>query len=200
MAQLFFIYSTMNSGKSLDLLKSAHNYTIQGKVPLLFTSEFDTRNIEITDNDLKGEIFTRVGLKQEAWLIERVNVISLVKSSNADCIFVDEAQFLKEKHVITLTEIVDKLNVPVICYGLKNDFLNNLFEGSKMLLTYADKIQEMKTICFYCNRKATMNMRLINNVPHFSGQQICIDENKQDKEVSYLPVCRKCYMNFKQGK
>lgn len=153
MARLYFIYSTMDSGKSLDLLKSAHNYENQNKNILLFTTEKDTRNGKIPDNAIVGTISTRLGLKREAYLIERVNAFNLAKEKSPHCIFVDEAQFIDEKYILILANIVDMLNIPVICYGLKNDFKNNLFEGSRALLLYADKIQELKTVCIYKSRQ-----------------------------------------------
>lgn len=193
MARLYFIYSTMDSGKSLDLLKSAHNYESQDKNVLLFTTEKDTRCGKISSNATTGIISTRLGLKREAYLIERVDAFRLAQDESPHCIFVDEAQFIDEKYILILANIVDMLNIPVICYGLKNDFKNNLFEGSRALLLYADKIQELKTVCIYCNKKATMNMRVIDGNPEFEGEQIKIGGNE-----SYKPVCRCCYMKFKR--
>lgn len=197
MAQLFFKYSTMNSGKSLDLLKSVHNYEEQGKKCLLFTSEKDTRNGNLNSKQKDGTIYTRLGITAHAWLIERVDPYKMAEYEKPHCIFVDEAQFLIKEKVLSLAAIVDELNIPVICYGLKNDFQNNLFEGSRNLLLYADKITELKTICFFCDRKATMNMRTVNNTPVFDGTQICIDKNKETN-IKYISVCRKCYMRIKK--
>lgn len=202
MAQLFFIYSTMSGGKSLELLKTAHNYEIQGKKVLLFTSEKDTRYINLTPNDKIGKIVTRIGLEKDAWLIERVDCYELAKQERPACVLVDEAQFLTEQIVLALARIVDELSIPVICFGLKNDFANRLFEGSRALLLYADKIQEIKTICYYCNRKATMNMRMQDGRPVFEGEQIKIAGSvgdKKESEVFYIPVCRRCYMEAKRN-
>jgi len=203
MAQLYFIYSTMNSGKSLDLLKTAHNYESQGKKVLMFTSRKDTRTNPDCNNSI-GKISTRIGLEREAYLIENVDCFELASKISPNCVLVDEAQFLEKSQVLKLAQIVDELGIPVICYGLKNDFQNNLFEGSAALLIYADKIQELKTVCWYCNRKATMNMRLKDGKPVFEGNQIEIGGNYQDEffkrsEYSYIPVCRKCYMKFKNS-
>jgi thymidine kinase len=196
MAKLFFIHSTMNSGKSLDLLKTAHNYESQGKRVLVFTSDKDTRYMDINNNDLKGIIKTRIGLEREALLLERFlkteNYMDYIKEGNYDCVLVDEAQFLPREAVLALVDVVDRLQVPVICYGLKNDFRNQLFEGSEALLLFADKIQEIKTVCTYCDRKATMNMRIMNGVPEFDGAQIQMGGNE-----SYVPVCRQCYKKRK---
>lgn len=189
MANLHFIYSTMNSGKSLDLLKTAHNYESQGKKVVLFTSEKDTRVGEISPTALKSRIETRLGLTKEAWLIERVNAFAIVESELPNCVLVDEVQFMQETHVRTLAKIVDELDIPVLAYGLKNTYQGNLFEGSKAMLFWADKIKEMKAVCVYCDKKATMNMLLDdNNEPVFRGDTDIIIG------YSFLPVCRRCYM------
>ena len=104
--------------------------------------------------------------------------------------FAEEAQFLKKHHVIELTRIVDELGIPVMTFGLKNDFRNQLFEGSEYLLLYADKIEEMKTICWFCAKKATMNLRIHDGKPVYDGEQIMIGGNE-----AYFPVCRKHYVN-----
>ena len=193
MPHLFFVYSTMNSGKSLDILKVAHNYEEQEKKVLLFTSEKDTRNFTADAKSAKGKIVTRVGLERPAWLIERVDLYKLVERELPDCILIDECQFLSEEIVLRLVTVVDKFDVPVMCYGLKNDFQNNLFIGSVALLRFADKIRELQTVCYKCNRKATMNLRLDGGKPMFHGEQIKVGGNE-----SYLPVCRKCYLGLKE--
>ena len=156
MAQLYFRYGAMNSGKSIEIIKVAHNYEEQGKSVIIMTSALDTRE------DF-GTVASRVGLQREAEVIfDNSNVFEMVNEVDPDasCILVDEAQFLKREHVRQLTRIVDEMGIPVIAFGLKNDFQNNLFEGSQALLEYADKIEEMKTICWFCGRKAIMNMRI----------------------------------------
>ncbi|MCG0274958.1 MAG: thymidine kinase [Thermosediminibacteraceae bacterium] len=201
MAQLYFIYSTMGGGKSLELLKTAHIYECQGKKVLLFTSEKDTRYANLASDAKIGKIVARIGLEKDAWLIERVNCYDLAIQYKPNCILVDEAQFLTEPVVLDLARIVDELDIPVVCFGLKNDFMNQLFEGSRALLLYADKIQELKAVCYYCDRKATMNMRLQNGRPVFEGEQILVGGSVGDaieSEITYVPVCRKCYMSFKK--
>jgi thymidine kinase len=188
LAQLFFKYGAMNSGKSIDILKVAHNYEEQGKPVELLTSGVDTRAG-------RGVIASRIGLKRRVTpVMKDTNVYELVKNVLADhkiyCVLIDEAQFLTKEHVLQLTKIVDELGIPVMTFGLKNDFRNELFEGSKYLLIYADKIEEMKTICWFCPHKATMNLRIHNGKPVYEGDQVQIGGNE-----SYYPVCRKHYFH-----
>ena len=191
MAQLYYRYSSMNAGKSIEVLKIAHNYEEQGKRVLLFTSSLDTRYG-------KGVIASRVGLKKKAiGYDETTSITDIIQDETTNprkiyCILVDEGQFLTERQVLELTQVVDYMDIPVIVYGLKNDFQNNLFEGSKALLTYADKIEEIKTICWFCGHKATMVLRIADGRPIYSGEQVMIGGND-----SYLPVCRKCHGNPK---
>ncbi|WP_208560970.1 thymidine kinase [Marinilactibacillus kalidii] len=184
MAQLYFRYGAMNSGKSIEILKVAYNYEEQNKKVLLFTSAID-------DRDSVGYISSRIGLKREATPIEeRTDLFEIVKEQVEDlaCVLVDEAQFLNKHHVLQLAHIVDQLNIPVMTFGLKNDFRNELFEGSKYLLLLADKIEEMKTICWFCHKKAIMNMRMLDGKPVKTGSQIMVGGNE-----AYYPVCRKHY-------
>ena len=186
LAQLFFKYGAMNSGKSIEILKVAHNYEEQNKPVLLFTSAVD-------DRDEVGYVSSRIGLRRQAIPIyEETNIYDIVlgHSEKLYCILVDECQFLSENSIKQLVRIVDELDVPVMAFGLKNDFQNQLFEGSRLLLIYADKIEEMKTICWFCARKATMNLRVENGKPVYTGEQIQIGGSE-----SYYPVCRKCHAN-----
>lgn len=185
MAQLFFKYGTMNSGKSIEIIKVAHNYEEQGKSVLLFTSGLDSR-------DEVGAISSRVGIRRKAIpIFNDTDILQMVaaRQPKPHCLLVDEVQFLTREHVLQLADIVDELDIPVMGFGLKNDFKNELFEGSKYMLLYADKIEEMKTICWFCERKATMNLRIDSNgKPIYTGDQIKIGGNE-----SYYPVCRRCY-------
>jgi thymidine kinase len=176
----------MNSGKSIELLKVAHNYEEQGKRVTIFTSSLDSR-------DGVGQVVSRIGIKKEAVPVDRsFNLCNYVGRLDytPHCVLVDEAQFLTRVQVRQLALIVDDFNIPVIAFGLKNDFSNHLFEGSEALLLYADKLEEMKTICWYCDRKATMVLRFQDGEPVYEGEQIQIGGN--DK---YKPVCRRCWMN-----
>lgn len=198
MAQLYFRYSTMNAGKSMEVLKIAHNYEEQDKHVLIFTSALDNRFGS-------GVVASRVGLKREAitfdedtdfkTIVQKQENLLQEQNEKIHCILIDEGQFLTGKHVLDLTQIVDYMDIPVIVYGLKNDSQNNLFEGSLYLLIYADKIEEVKTVCWFCDSKATMNLRFVDGKPSYIGKQIEIGDNN-----NYIPVCRKCYGNPKKKK
>jgi thymidine kinase len=186
-AQLYFRYSTMNAGKSAQVLLTYHNYHEQGKKALLFTSVLDDRNGI-------GYVESRIGLKKKAIIVNNdTNMYEMVKKNPCDCVIVDEVQFLKKHHILELSDIVTELNIPVIGYGLKNDAFNEFFEGSHYMLIHADKIEELKTICWYCNKKATRNLRIDENKkPVFEGPQIKIGGND-----THLPTCMKCYKQIK---
>lgn len=184
MAQLFFKYGAMNSGKTIEILKVAHNYEEQDKPVVLMTSGIDTR-------DEVGVVSSRIGLRREAIPIYAETDVFLTinnLSKKPYCVLVDESQFLNKEHVIQFARVVDELDIPVMAFGLKNDFKNDLFEGSKYLLLYADKIEELKTICWFCHKKAIMNVRILDGQPVYTGEQIQIGGNE-----AYYPVCRKHY-------
>lgn len=182
MAQLYFRYSTMNAGKSTEILKIAHNYEEQNKRVLLCTPALD-------DRFGRGVITSRMGFQRDALILDnQVDVVKLVRQQQPDCVLVDEGQFLTRTQVISLARVVDEVGVPVIVYGLKNDFRNRLFPGSESLLLFADKIEEVKTVCWYCPKKATMLIRMRDGRPVSQGAQVEIGGN--DK---YVSVCRRCY-------
>ncbi|MHA8138324.1 thymidine kinase [Lactobacillaceae bacterium Scapto_B20] len=186
MAQLYFRYGAMNSGKTIEIIKVAHNYEEEGKSVIIMTSGIDTR-------DGFGMVSSRIGLKRKADpIMDDTDIFEYVKQTNptANCVLVDEAQFLKREHVLQLAKIVDELGIPVMAFGLKNDFQNHLFEGSEALLIFADKIEEMKTVCWFCDRKAIMPLRFHDHHPVYEGEQIQVGGNE-----SYYPVCRKHYFN-----
>lgn len=191
MAQLFYKYSTMNAGKSIELIKVAYNYEERGKRVLCFTPSVDKRSG-------LGIISSRVGIQREAIPIdEDTNILQLFLRENEkhpiSCVLVDECQFIKKHHVLELVEIVDSCSVPVMAYGLKNDFRNELFEGSYHLLVYADKIEEIKTIC-WCGRKATMVARIVDGKFVKEGKQIIVGGMDM-----YIPLCRKHYNDGRLG-
>lgn len=189
MAQLYFKYGTMNSGKSFEIIKVAHNYEEQGKPVIIFSPSIDTRGGS-------EQVGSRVGMSRPAIPVhDKSNLFEIVKAYQPDkqtkkihCVLIDEAQFLTKSQVLELAQIVDDLGIPVMAFGLKNDFQNQLFEGSYNLLIQADKIEEIKTICWYCDRKATMVIRFRDGVPVNQGEQIQIGGNED-----YKPVCRRCY-------
>ncbi|TYW47601.1 thymidine kinase [Vibrio cholerae] len=186
MAQMYFYYSAMNAGKSTTLLQSAFNYQERGMNPLIFTAAID-------DRFGVGKVSSRIGLEAEAYLFhadtDLLHVIAtLHEAEPRHCILMDECQFLSKEQVYQLTEVVDKLDIPVLCYGLRTDFLGELFEGSKYLLSWADKLIELKTIC-HCGRKANMVIRTDEHGNAISeGDQVAIGGN--DK---YVSVCRQHY-------
>ena len=186
MAKLYYRYGTMGSGKTIDLLKVAYNYEERGQECLLVALSTDTRYGV-------GKITTRIGLQRDAFIcFKDTNIYEYVDNldKKPDCILVDECNFLTKKQVAELSDIVDLLDIPVICYGLRSDFKCELFEGSEALMAIADKIEEIKTIC-ECGRKATVNMRYINGKVVTNGDKIVIGGNDM-----YKAVCRKCYKKY----
>lgn len=152
----------------------------------MFTSSLDNRYADV------GVIASRIGLQREAIPInEETNIYKIVLNhldkEQIHAVIIDECQFLKTEHVLQLTDIVDELNIPVLCYGLKNDFKNQLFEGTYWLLALADKIEEIKTVC-WCGKKAITNARIIDGKITYTGEQVKIGGNE-----SYVPLCRKHY-------
>lgn len=186
LAQLYYKYGTMNSGKTIEILKVAHNYEEQGKPVVIMTSSLDTR-------DEFGVISSRIGMRRKAIPItDDMDIFAYINSfkDKPCCVLIDECQFLSKKNVYDLARIVDELGVPVMAFGLKNDFQNHLFEGSRELLLMADKIEEIKTICQFCSKKATMVLRTQDGKPVYEGEQIQIGGNE-----TYIPVCRKHYFH-----
>ena len=191
MAQLYYRYSTMNAGKSIELIKVAYNYEERGKHVLTLVPAIDNRYGT-------GLITSRIGIQREAMIVsDDTNILELYMRENEkqkiDCILIDECQFLKKHHIQELVEIVDSCEVPVLAYGLKNDFRNELFEGSYYLLIYADKIEEIKTIC-WCGRKATMVARVVDGRIVKQGEQIVVGGNDM-----YISLCRKHYNDGRLG-
>ncbi len=184
MAKLYFYYSAMNAGKTTNLLQSRHNYAERGMNTLVIKPRIDSRSGE-------NRVRSRIGLEAEAVDVDTsINLLDLVKNASEaqpiHCILVDEAQFLSTDQVDQLTEVVDALNIPVLAYGLRTDFLGALFEGSRQLLALSDELREIKTIC-HCGRKATMVVRLDGEgQPMHSGDQIQIGGNE-----TYVSMCRR---------
>ena len=186
MAKLYFYYSTMNAGKSTTLLQSSYNYRERDMNTLVNTAAID-------DRFGVGKVTSRIGISQDAFLFRsETNLFDEInehlKEEKVHCVLVDEAQFLSKQQVYQLSNVVDKLKIPVLCYGLRTDFQAELFEGSKYLLAWADQLEELKTIC-YCGRKANFVLRLNDQGEVIKeGAQIQIGGND-----SYLSVCRLHY-------
>ena len=189
MAKVYFYYSAMNAGKSTVLLQSSYNYRERGMHTLLFVPAVDTRAGT-------GKIASRIGLQADAMpLPPDENVFEHVKAAHAAqpvaCVLVDEAQFLTRQQVEQLTDVSDRLDIPVLCYGLRTDFQAQLFPGSAALLGLADNLIELKTIC-HCGRKATMNLRVgPDGRAVKEGAQVEIGGNER-----YVAMCRR---HFKEA-
>lgn len=183
MAKLYFRYGTVNSAKTLNLLAVAHNYRQQGKRPLLVKPALDTR---------WGQecITARAGLQEKADVIcEPSTVITSDQLQGTACILVDEAQFLPLFVIEQLAHIAHvSPKIPVICYGLRTDFKTKLFPAAARLLELADSIEEIKTTCAYCNRKAIFNLKLVNGKPTREGPSV-----ELGAEELYQPACATCY-------
>ena len=187
MAKLYFRYGAMNAGKTTALIKVAYNYEEMGMKALVMKPEIDT----------KGEkyIVSRIGLKRKVDVLLNKSYDLFNKNYvGISCIIVDEAQFLTREQVYDLFKIAVLKDIPVICYGLRTDFNADGFPGSSRLLELAHSIEELKTICS-CGKKATMNLRYVNNVPEFFGEQVVIDD---DKKIRYESKCPKCYLELKE--
>jgi thymidine kinase len=202
MNKLYFRYATMGAGKSLDLLKTAHNYEERNKRVLLLTSDLDNRFG-------KKKIASRLGISKKADTFNKeTDIYELVYHENQvpysehnpinsrklSCVLIDESQFLTKTQVWQLTDVVDYLNIDVICYGLRSDYQGEPFEGSTYLMTLSDEIEELKTICEYGD-KTSMNMRMLDGKPIFEGSQIHIAADE-----SYTPVCRKHFKKERHRK
>ena len=183
MAKLYFYYSTMNAGKSTALLQSSHNYRERGMHTLVYTAELDRRG--------GGLVHSRIGLTSEArHFAPGTSLFQEIDAAHSrqpvSCVLLDEAQFLTRRQVDDLAMVVDRLSIPVLCYGLRTDFRGELFEGSARLLALADELCELKTIC-HCGRKATMVVRMDadGNVVR-EGAQVDVGGNEK-----YVVYCRR---------
>jgi thymidine kinase len=191
MAKLYFYYSTMNAGKSTALLQAGHNYEERGMRTLLYTAQIDSRD--------GGRIHSRIGIEREALHFHpgvdlRQQILAEHGRAALACVLVDESQFLTPAQVKQLGAVVDELDIPVLCYGLRTDFRGELFPGSAQLLGWADNLVELKTIC-HCGRKATMVVRVKGDgTAEREGAQIEIGGNDR-----YVPLCRRHFSQALAG-
>jgi len=195
MAKLYFKYGAMNSGKTTLLLQSAHNYEERGMRTVILKPQVDTKG-----ND---KIVSRLGVWRTVdYLVapdDRISEIiekDIAEKGTLHCIFVDECQFLTVPQAEELFWIAVGMDIPVLCYGLRTDFLTNGFAASSRLLELAHSIEELKTIC-RCGKKAMFNARKINGKFVFEGRQVAIDNQNN---VEYESLCPVCYMKEKNKK
>ena len=188
MAKLYFRYGAMNCGKTTALLQVAHNYEERGMKIILIKPLIDTKG--------GNKVVSRLGVERNVDLLLKNddNVISKIKDL-PNAIIVDEAQFLAPSQVDELFYLTKEFNVPVLCYGLRSDFKTKGFPGAIRLFEIADSIEELKTIC-RCGKKATFNMRFLNDEPIFDGDQVVIDNGKD--HISYESVCGSCYLKIRK--
>lgn len=186
MAKLNFKYATMNSGKTLDLIRTAHNYEENGFRVVVLKPLIDTKG--------KSCITSRVGVSREVdFLIGKDDKIIEVlkgKLDNVTCIFIDEVQFLSKRQIDELFLIAHMTDIDVICYGLRNNFKMEAFEGSERLLTIADEIEELKTMC-NCGKIARYVGRRVNGEFVTEGEEVVIDG---ETDIEYIPLCGECYL------
>jgi len=184
MAKLYFNYSTMNAGKSTVLLQAAHNYAERGMQTYLMTAKLDNRAGD-------ARIASRIGIGADADTFEAgedlfAKIARRLEEGPCACVFIDEAQFLEKDQVWQLARAVDDLSVPIMCYGLRVDFLGDLFPGSAALLAWADEMREVRTICF-CGKKATMVVRKdADGTVSTVGDQVQVGGNE-----TYVSLCRR---------
>jgi thymidine kinase len=183
MAKLYFHYATMNAGKSTLLLQASYNYQERGMRTLLFTSAFYAE-------DGVGKIHSRLGLGADAEtftpgddLFDRIR--EATQPGRLDCVFVDEAQFLTSDQVWQLARVTDRLDIPVMTFGLRTDFQGHLFSGSEALLALADELREIRTIC-HCGRKATMVVRQDSE-----GRVLLAGDQVSIEKSVYVSLCRR---------
>ena len=195
MAKLYFKYGAMNSGKSTILLQSAHNYEERGMRTLIIKPMIDTKGAD--------SVVSRLGVSRTVHYLVSAqdNIREIIQkdieaNGQLHCIFVDESQFLAVPQVDQLFWIAVEMDIPIICYGLRTDFLTNGFPASGRLLELAHSIEELKTIC-RCGKKAMFNARKINGKFVFEGEQVAIDN---ENNVEYESLCPVCYLREKNGK
>ena len=186
MAKMHFKYASMNSGKSIDLIRTAHNYEENGYKVIVMKSVADTK--------VEDAVSSRIGLERKVdyLLLYSDNILEKLKGKLKDiaCILVDEAQFLSTNQVRELFIISKACNIPVICYGLRTNFKMESFAGSKKLLETADVLEELTTLCS-CGRIARYVGRKVGEKYVTDGEEILIDGTEN---IEYAPLCGRCYL------
>jgi len=183
MAKLYFRFGVVSSAKTLNLLACAHSYEVQGKRVIVMKPAMDTRfGAE--------KVMSRAGLDRKADILLAADTVFAEGTfQGADCVLVDEAQFLSPA-VIEQLRTAATTGVPVICYGLRTDFRSRLFPGSKRLMELADVVEEVKQTCSFCNRRAILNLKSVDGVPTLAGPSVCLG-----CEEMYVPSCYKCFVD-----
>ena len=182
MAQIYFKYGAMGSSKTANALMARFNYEERGQKTLLVKPRLDTR-----DGD--HQVVSRIGLTHPCIYFDEMQQLSVMELQQNACVIVDEAQFLTREEVLYLVSLVDELDIPVICYGLRADFKGDLFPGSAALLAYADKLEELKAVC-WCGRKAAFNARIdADGTVLKTGEQVELGANER-----YTSLCRRHWM------
>eukprot|EP00933_Yihiella_yeosuensis_P070914 TRINITY_DN79074_c0_g1_i1.p1 TRINITY_DN79074_c0_g1~~TRINITY_DN79074_c0_g1_i1.p1 ORF type:complete len:246 (+),score=56.55 TRINITY_DN79074_c0_g1_i1:73-810(+) len=185
MAKLYFRHGAMSSAKTLNLLATAHSYEVQSKKVKVMKPKMDTRWGADT-------VKSRAGMDRQAdILLTPTTTFSIEDTKGISCVLVDEAQFLAPAVIDRLKDIAAVQGVPVICYGLRTDFRSRLFPGSKRLMELADSIEEVKTTCHYCNRKATMNLKSVDGKATMEGPTVCLGADELYVPACYTHFCEK---------
>lgn len=192
MAKLYFRYGAMNCGKSTALMQVAYNYFERGMTAVIMKPAVDLKG--------NNKVVSRLGIDREVdFLVKNdENIFEILKEytnikGTIDCLLVDEVQFFNKEQIDSMLKVAVVLNIPVICYGLRTDFLMNGFEGSERLLLIAHTIEELKTICT-CGKKAILNGRKIDGKFVFQGEQVAIDGKNH---VEYQALCTECYFKYR---
>ncbi|MGN7861510.1 thymidine kinase [Microbacterium sp. 22303] len=202
MAKLYFRYGAMNSGKSTALLQAAYNYEERGQHVLLAKPAIDTKGASQVESRLgmTREVDFLIGAGEGARALFHRERDRVRRAGNdVACLLVDEAQFLDPAQVDDLFRISVEDDIPVLAYGIRNDFLTHAFPGSGRLLAIAHTLEELKTIC-RCGRKAVFNGRRIGDRFVFDGDQVAIDGAGDELVTTYESLCGHCYLQESGGR
>lgn len=199
MAKLYFKYGCMNSGKTTQLIQTAHNYEANLHKVLLLKPKVDTKGWD--------KVSSRVWLERKVdnFIDKSTNIYNLVQEKQKEyqeeigVVLIDEVQFCDKEHIKQALKVAAKLDIPVICFGLRTNFKWEPFDASALLLSIADKIEEVKTICSCwckCDKKANFNVRMVDGKVSFDWDEIVIDGS--DQKIEYTSVCSPCFVKSKE--